>query len=343
MDARKSAAALAAAALILLACANEEPAETPVGGWEFDAPPYPGVWTGCALQSDGTLWASVLREPSSQPAIARYRNGSWTIANLPADEIDNLHDIIVFDDNSGWAAGNRSNLIRLRAGAWEPTTVYTNVEYYYLAGTDGSHVWVNGITRPYGIPEPLVLFFDGRIWNEEIKLTGYVSYGPMVALSGEEVLMIARRDEGDEIIRMTHGAWGYYYRPEQRYTFYRLTAAEDHVYAVGQQRNMTINEGAVLQIAPERRNLTPPADIADPTLYYYYAALALGPDNLWVGAAPYSLSGDHILLHWDGLRWKRAPLANRTENAARVFEFAFDEAGRGWAVGGNGVGRYVAP
>jgi len=63
-----------------------------------------------------------------------------------------------------------------------------------------------------------------------------------------------------------------------------------------------------------------------------------------VAAAPLAtLEADYLMLHWDGVRWTEARVANNTGEVARFFDIAFNDAGSGWAVGGTTYARYAGP
>jgi hypothetical protein len=122
---------------------------------------------------------------------------------------------------------------------------------------------------------------------------------------------------------------------------YGLSAAGEYAFAVGEERPHSAERGAVFQVAPDIRDITPNFPSTDG--YYYRAAYCTPEGCLWVSAAPYASGGrDYKLLYWDGGTWYEVPVMNSTGTTTRVFEFGF-APGAGWAVGGESYARYQEP
>ncbi len=338
----KTCVAVLSLAVLTVSCGEDEPTTPQLGAWNFYAPPYEGTWNHCAVQRDGTFWATVQLDGSGRAAIVRYDGASWSKQEFEPSTTEALNAILMFDDGSGWACGNRGALLERRDGEWKLHRLYNDIDFYYLAASTPSSVWAVGqlavFPRSY---EPVILQYDGERWRETQKFLAYKSLGPAV-VTADEGYLVGRLEEGDVILRLSSRMlWGNSVTFERPLRFYGLTAGGGYAFAVGEERPSTAKRGAVLQVAPSVRDITPRfAWAAD---YYYRAAHATPDGCLWVSAAPYAPGGqDYKLLYWDGSTWYEAPIKNRTAITTRVFEFGF-ASDDGWAVGGETYARYREP
>lgn len=335
------AAALSLAVLTTY-CGEEESPTPQLGAWAFYAPPFEGVWNHCDVQRDGTFWGTVQLGGSSRAAIARFDGASWSKQEFEPSITEALNAILMFDDGSGWACGSSGALLQRRDGEWKLHRPFDNIDFYYLAASTPSSVWAIGqaTVYPRGY-EPVIFQYDGERWRENLKLFGYTSLGP-VEVTADGGYLVGRRDEGDVILRLSSRLfWGNPVTFERPLRFYDLAAGGGYAFAVGEERPSSAKRGAVYQVAPSVRDITPRFTWAPD--YYYRAAYATSYGGLWVSAAPYgSANRDHKLLYWDGSAWYEAGVANQTGTAARVLEFGF-ASGEGWAVGGDTYARYRKP
>ncbi|UCH77645.1 MAG: hypothetical protein JSU81_07890 [Candidatus Coatesbacteria bacterium] len=332
-----------AAAALLLACADEGTTPTPnttsIGTWEVHTPPYAGAWTHCDLQSDGTLWATIIRDGSKRAAIVRHGEGGWSIQEFEAETTEALNDIRMFDDDRGWAVGNAGALLEYRGGRWFLERPLYNVEYFHLGGVDSHNVWVNGISRPYN--GPALLHNDGSGWHEAVQPPGYSSYGPLYMSGPLDGYMIGRTRFGDEILRLGNAGWEAAITFSEPLHFYDIGGAGEVTYAVGERRLGPMREGRVYQITPAVVDLTPAVLPAED--YDYRACFVDARGGLWVAAAPYRITTEPFeLLYWNGAEWRRATIENTTSAIPRFFDLDF-AAGAGWAVGGAAYARYREP
>ena len=197
----------AAAAALVMSCGEDE-VTTPtasVGYWTVIEPPYEGAWTHCDVQEDGTVWATVLLADSKRAAVVRYKDGAWGIKKFEPVVTEALNDILMFDGGRGWACGNGGALLQRRGGQWFLTRLYNDLEYLHLGGVDASHVWVNAISRPYGVPA--IFYYDGSQWREAEKPRGYTSFGPFYMTAGDAGFMVARGEAGDEVFKLRGTRW----------------------------------------------------------------------------------------------------------------------------------------
>jgi hypothetical protein len=329
----------AALGALVISCGEDAPT-TPtatLGSWEVIRPPYDGAWTHCDGQSDGTIWVTVLRDGSKRAAIARYRSGAWTIEEFQADVTEALNDILMFDDGYGWACGNAGAILEYRGGRWFLNRPYRDLEYFHLAGYDSRHVWVNAISRPYGVPA--IFFYDGTLWNEVPKPWGYTSFGPIYMTGSNEGYMVGRTERGDKVLRLEGMSWQPAFTFDEPLHLYDIGGAGGAIYAVGERRLAVERIGRIFQLAPTVRNITPPEPAPED---YYYRTCYVEPDGgLWVAAAPYAAfsNASYKLLHWNGERWAEARVENHTGEVARFFDIEFVD-GKGWAVGGTTFAQY---
>lgn len=332
----------AALGALVTSCGEDAPAAPTVtlGSWEVIRPPYDGAWTHCDVQSDGTIWATVLRDGSKRAAIARFNNGAWTIEEFEADVTEALNDILMFDDGYGWACGNAGAILEYRAGRWFLNRPYNDLEYFHLAGYDSRHVWVNAISRPYGVPA--IFFYDGIAWNEVPKPQGHTSFGPIYMTAPNAGFMVGRTSQGDKVLSLDGMSWRPAFTFNEPLHFYDIEGAGGAVYAVGERRLAVERVGRIYQLAPAVRDITPlePA----PEEYYYRTCYADADGGLWVAAAPYAAFSDasYKLLYWDGERWTEAGVGNDTDEIARFFDIEFVGTS-GWAVGGTTYALYRRP
>ena len=332
-------AVVAALGALVISCGEDAPTAPTVtlGSWEVIRPPYDGAWTHCDTQRDGTIWATVLRDGSKKAAIARYRNGSWTIEDFEAEVTEALNDILMFDDGYGWACGNAGAILEYRAGRWFLNRPYRDLEYWHLGGYDSRHVWVNAISRPYGLPA--IFFYDGIEWNEVPKPAGHTSFGPIYMTGPNAGYMVGRTEHGDKILRLEGMSWRPTVTFDEPLHFYDLEGAGDIVYAVGERRLEVEKVGRIYQLAPAVRDITPLEPAQED---YYYRTCYVEPDGgRWVAAAPYAAFSreSYKLLYWDGERWEEADVENDTGVTARFFDIEF-VGGEGWAVGGTTFAQY---
>jgi hypothetical protein len=331
--------AAAAVAALAISCGEDgttAPTAT-LGSWEVIRPPYDGAWTHCDVQNDGTVWATVLLEVSKKAALAHYKDGVWTVEEFEPAVTEALNDVLMFDDGYGWACGNAGAILEYRAGRWFLNRPYNDLEYFHLAGYDSRHVWVNAISRPYGVPA--IFFYDGSAWNETPKPPGYTSFGPIYMSAPNAGYMVGRTRQGDKVLALAGTSWEPAFTFNEPLHFYDLEGAGGAVYAVGEQRLGAQRLGRIYQLTPEVKDITPlePA----PAEYYYRACYAGPHGGLWVAAAPYAAFSDlsYKLLHWDGERWTEAAVENGTGETARFFDLEF-VGGAGWAVGGTTFAQY---
>jgi hypothetical protein len=329
----------AALAVLAVSCGEDAPTTpaAPVGSWEVIRPPYAGAWTHCDGQSDGTIWATVLRDVSKRAAIARFQDGTWTIEEFEPSVTEALNDILMFDDGYGWACGNAGAILEYRAGRWFLSRPYRDLEYLHLAGYDSRHVWINAISRPYGVPA--IFFYDGIDWAEVPKPRNYTSFGPIYMTGPNVGYMVGRAQGGDKVLRLEGMSWQPAFTFDEPLHIYDIDGAGSAIYAVGERRLATERVGRILQLAPAVRDLTPPQPAPEE---YYYRTCYVEPDGgLWVAAAPYAAFSDasYKLLHWDGESWLEARVENDTGEAARFFDIEFI-GDQGWAVGGTAFAQY---
>jgi hypothetical protein len=331
-----------ALALLSTSCGEDAsaPATAPLGSWEVRRPPYDGAWTHCDVQSDGTLWATVLLEDSKKAAVVRYENGGWEITEFEAAVTEALNDILMFDDGRGWACGNAGAILEYGAGRWSLTRLYNDLEYFHLAGYDSRHVWVNAISRPYGVPA--IFFNDGTAWREAPKPDGFTSFGPIYMTAPDAGFMVGRTQRGDKILSLDGSSWREALTFNEPLHFYDLEGAGGVAYAVGERRLAVERLGRVYQLTPEVRDITPrePA----PEAYCYWACYVEPGGGLWVTAAPYASHSDagYKVLRWDGARWAEARVRNDTGEVACFFDVDF-VGDAGWAVGGTTYALYRRP
>lgn len=332
------AAALSLA--VLTAHCGEEKSPTPqLGAWTFYAPPFEGVWNHCCVQRDGTFWGTVQLEGSERAAVVRFDGASWSKQEFEPSITEALNAILMFDDGSGWACGNSGALLERRDGVWTLHRLFNDIDFYYLAASTPSSVWAIGqaTVYPRGY-KPVIFQYDGERWRETQKIFEYASLGPAV-ITGNEGYLVGRRDEGDVILRLSSRMfWGNAITFERPLRFYGLAAGGGRAFVVGEERPSSAKRGAVYQVAPSVRDITPRFTWASE--YYYRAAYATSHGDLWVSAVPYGPgSREGKLLFWDGTAWYEAPVANQSGVAAHVLEFGFG-LGNGWAVGGDTYARY---
>lgn len=328
----------AAAAALVMSCGEDE-VTTPtasVGSWTVIEPPYEGAWTHCDVQEDGTVWATVLLADSKRAAVVRYKDNAWTIKEFEPAVTEALNDILMFEDGRGLACGNGGALLDYRGGQWFLTRLYKDLEYLHLGGVDTSHVWVNAISRPYGVPA--IFYYDGSQWREAEKPRGYTSFGPFYMTAAEAGFMVARGEAGDEVFKLRGTRWEPALTFNENLHLYDIAGDGAITYAVGERRLAREKLGRVYQLTPELRNITP-AILASEE-YYYRACYADHLGGLWVAAAPYRpITAVYRLLYWDGRRWTEAAVANKTSAVPRFFDIEFVD-GAGWAVGGTTFARY---
>ncbi|MGD8719081.1 MAG: hypothetical protein PVH29_09710 [Candidatus Zixiibacteriota bacterium] len=337
----KICAAVFSLAMLTTFCTEDEPTTPALGAWVFYAPPYDGAWTRCTVGSDGAFWGLVQLDESGRAAIARFDGDSWSKTEFDPSVTEALNAILVFGDGSGWACGGGGALLEKRADEWILHRPYNDVDYYYLGAAGPDSVWAIGqaTVYPRGY-KPVVLRYDGTRWSENDAPSGYTSFGPVVVKAGNGYL-VGRRDAGDEILRLSGTTWGGPTGFDRALRVHGLTAADGYAFAVGEERPKTVGRGAVYQVSPVVRDITP--GLAGVRDYYYRAAYCTSEGELWVSAAPFEAGGgDYKLLYWDGDCWYEVPASNSTGNATRVFEFAFSPGG-GWAVGGQNYARYREP
>lgn len=328
----------AAAAASLISC-GEDAGTTPaasVGSWTVYAPPYEGAWTHCDVQSDGTVWATVLLGDSNRAAVARCKDNVWAKEEFEPSITEALNDIVMFDDGRGWAVGNGGAILEYLDGEWYLTRLYTDLEYLHLGGVDASHVWVNAISRPYGVPA--IFFYDGTRWREGYKPEGYRSFGPFYMTGPETGFMVARRETGDEVFELRGPRWEPAITFNENLHLYDIAGDGAATYAVGERRLAKEKLGRVYQLTPQVKNITPA--ILTPEEYYYRACYVDRLGGVWVAAAPYdTFTKAYRLLYWDGRRWTEAIITNETDAIPRFFDVEF-VGGAGWAVGGTTFARY---
>ncbi len=328
----------AAAAAFILSC-GEDAVTNPipsVGSWTVVEPPYAGAWTHCDVRQDGTVWVTVLLDGSKRAAVARYKDGTWVIKEFEPVVTEALNDILMFEGERGLACGNGGALLDYRGGEWFLTNLHNNLEYLHLGGVDSSHVWVNAISRPYGVPA--IFYYDGSQWREAEKPQGYTSFGPFHMTAPDDGFMVARGPAGDEVFKLHGKRWEPALGFNENLHLYDITGDGAITYAVGERRLAKERLGRVYQLTPELRNITPV--IVPPEEYYYRTAYADHLGGLWVAAAPYeAFTRAYRLLHWDGRRWTEATIANETDAIPRFFDMEFVD-GAGWAVGGTTFARY---
>lgn len=326
-----------AAGAILISCGEEVTAPAPAtASWTVFPPPYDGAWTNCDLQSDGTLWATLLLTDNKHAAIARFKDNTWAIKEFEPTATEALNDILMFDGDRGFACGNGGALFDYRGGEWSVIHLYPDLEYLHLGGVDPSHVWVNAISRPYGVPA--IFCYDGSQWQEAEKPQGFTSFGPFYMTAADAGFMVARGEAGDEVLTLRGKRWEPAITFNEKLHLYDITGAGDATYVAGERRLTGQQLGRVYQLTPEIRNITPA--ILAPEKYYYRACHADRSGRLWVAAAPYETwTEPYKLLYWDGSRWKEAVVVNETGTVPRFFDIDFvDDAG--WAVGGATFARY---
>ncbi len=326
-----------AAAAFLISCGEDVTAPVPAtASWTVFTPPYDGAWTNCDLQTDGTLWATLLLTDSKHAAVARFKDNTWTIKEFEPVVTEALNDILMFDGDRGLACGNAGALLDYRGGEWFLTRLYTDLEYLHLGGVDPSHVWVNAISRPYGVPA--IFYYDGTQWREAEKPNGYTSFGPFYMTAADAGFMIARGEAGDEVFKLRGQRWEQAITFNEKLHLYDITGNGGIMYASGERRLAGERLGRVYQLTPELRNITPA--ILPPEKYYYRACYADHTGGLWVAAAPYeSWTAAYKLLYWDGNRWTESAVTNETGAVPRFFDIEF-AGGNGWAVGGTTFARY---
>ncbi len=328
-----------ALAALTLSCGEEE-GPTAVGSWQVYAPPYAGAWTNCDVTGDGTFWATVQLDGSAKAAIVRRRNGNWAKWEFAPDETEALNDLVMFDDGRGWACGRDGALLQYDGASWQLTRLYDDLEYFNLGGTDAGHVWVNGISRPYGTPA--IFFYDGAGWQEHTKPARYDNFGPIYPLTTRSCYMVGHTRDGDDVLYFDASSWRLEMSFDEALYIYDLAGAGDYLYAVGEARAGSSRGGRVYELTPTRREITPSTPAPD--RYYYVAGWADALGNLWLAAAPYAPGGqDYKLLYWDGAGWSEAAVVNGTGTTSRFFALDFDGPGDGWAVGGTAYARYRRP
>ncbi len=341
MNSIKICAAVLSLAVLTTYCGEDEPTTPQLGAWTFYAPPYEGAWSHCAVQRDGTFWGTVQLDGSGRAAIVRFDGTSWSKREFEPSVTEALNAVLIFDDGSGWACGNNGALLERRDGEWKLHRPYNDIDYYYLGAANPNLVWTIGQAAVYPRSyEPVILYYEGDRWREAAKPSGYTSFGPVVLTSSKGYL-VGRRSQGDEILRLAGTTWGQPVTFERSLRFYGIAAVGGYAFAVGEERPSSIKRGAVIQVAPSVRDITPNFPWAAD--YYYRAAHATPDGRLWVSAAPYTPgSQDYKLLYWNGSAWYEAPVTNRTGITTRVFEFGFT-SDDGWAVGGETYARYREP
>ncbi len=341
MNYTKICAAVLSFAVLTICCGEEETTTPELGAWTFFAPPYKGAWNHCDVQPDGIFWGAVRLDGSGRAAIVRFDGASWSKREFEPSVTEALNAVLMFADGSGWACGNNGALLERRDGEWELHRPYDDVDYYYLSATSSARVWAVGQATVYPRSYlPVILYYEGGRWHEAAKPSGYTSFGPVV-ITPSGGYLVARRSEGDEILRLSGKTWGQPVTLERSLRLYGLAAAGGYAFAVGEERPSSVKRGAVFQLTPSVRDITP--DVPSPADYYYRAAYATPDGRLWVSAAPYGPGGrDYKLLYWDGDAWYEAAVTNRTGITTRVFEFGF-ATGAGWAVGGETYARYQEP
>jgi len=338
MNKAKICAAVISLALLTICCGEEEPSTPDLGGWTFYTPPYGGAWTHCAVQGDGTFWGLVQLGDSGRAAIASFDGNSWSKREFEPSVTETLNDILMFEDGGGWACGSAGALLERRGDEWELYRPYNDVNYYYLGAVDSDSVWAIGQATVYPRAyQPVILHYDGERWGEAARPAGYTSFGPVAITRGSGYL-VGRRDAGDEILRLSGTSWGTPATFERSLRIHAVAAAGNYAFAVGEERPSKAERGAVYQISPSVRDITP--DLVALQDYYYRAAYCTPEGDLWVSAAPIEAGGlDYKLLYWDGDSWYEIPTTNGTGTVTRVFEFGFSP-GAGWAVGGENYARY---
>jgi hypothetical protein len=341
MKTGKICAAVLSLAVLTTFCGEEETPTPQLGAWTFYDPPYDGAWSHCAVQSDGTFWGTVQIDGSGRAAIVRFDGESWSKREFEPSVTETLNAVLVFDDGSGWACGNRGALLERRRGDWELHRPYDDVDYYYLGAAAPGLIWAIGQATVYPRSyEPVILYYEGDGWREATRPSGYTSFGPVVITAGGGYL-VGRGGAGDEVLRLSGKTWGRPVTFERSLRIYGLAAAGDYAFAAGEERPHSAERGAVFQVAPTTRDITP--GIPSPQDYSYRAAYCTPDGCLWVSAAPYAPGGqDYKLLYWDGGTWYEVPATNETGTTTRVFEFGF-APDAGWAVGGETYARYQEP
>jgi len=332
--------ALALGALAV-SCGEEESTAPEIGAWTFYAAPYEGALTHCAVQRDGTFWATFQLDGSRRAAIVSYDGEAWSKQEFEPSAVETLETILMFDDGSGWAAGNNGALLERRAGAWELRRPYDGVHYYYLGAASPARVWAIGqapvFPRGYS---PLILYYEAGQWREAATPSGYASFGPIAVTAGGGYL-VGRSDAGDKVLRLSGTTWGSPLSFDRPLRIYDVAAAGGYAFAVGEERPSATERGAVYQLAPAGvRDITPRVPPADD--YSYRAAYVTSEGRLWVAAAPYASGGDYKLLCWDGEAWAEAAVVNETGETTRALDFGFCGGGGGWTVGGEIYGRNPA-
>jgi hypothetical protein len=328
----------AAAAALILSCGDDAVTDPTgqVGSWMLAEPPYAGAWTHCDVMDDGTVWVTLLLDGSKRAAVARYEDGSWTIKEFEPTVTEALNDILMFNGKRGLACGNGGALLDYRDGEWYVTRISTNLEYLHLGGVDPSHVWVNAISRPYGVPA--IFYYDGTQWREAERPLDYTSFGAFHMTGPDEGFMVARGPAGDEVFKLNGKRWSPALSFNENLHLYDISGDGDITYAVGERRLEKERVGRVYQLTPEVRNITPV--IVPEEEYYYRTAYADHLGGLWVAAAPYeAFTESYRLLYWDGHSWTEATIANDTAAIPRFFDIEFVD-GAGWAVGGTTFARY---
>ncbi|UCH77644.1 MAG: hypothetical protein JSU81_07885 [Candidatus Coatesbacteria bacterium] len=333
--------ALALGALAV-SCGEEGPTAPEVGAWTFYDSPYEGALTHCAVQRDGTFWATVQLEASRRTAIVSYDGEAWSKQEFEPSVTEALEALLMFDDGSGWAGGSNGALLEHREGEWKLHRPFNNLHYYYLGAASPDRVWAigQGPVYPRGY-EPVILYYEGGQWREADKPAGYASFGPVVVTSGGGYL-VGRNDTGDKVLRLSGTTWGSPLTFDRALRFFDVAACGGYAFAVGEERPSATERGAVYQLAPGGvRDITP--GTPSPDDYSYRAAYVTPEGHLWVAAAPYASGGQNYkILYWDGEAWTEAAVVNDTGTATRAFDLGFCGGGGGWAVGGEIYGRNPA-
>jgi hypothetical protein len=329
--------ALALGALAI-SCSEEGPTAPEIGAWTFYGSPYEGALTHCAVQRDGTFWATIQLDGSRRAAIISFDGAEWSKREFEPSVTEALEGLLMFDDGSGWACGNNGALLERREGEWNLHRPYNNFHYYYLGAAGPARVWAVGQAPVY--PRgytPVILYYEAGRWREADKPSGYTSFGPIVVTSGGGYL-VGRSDAGDKVLRLSGTTWGSPLAFDRPLRIYDVAAAGGYAFAVGEARPSSIQRGAVYQLGPGGvRDITP--GVPSAADYYYRAAYVTPEGRLWVAAAPCASGGqDYKLLCWDGEAWAEAAVVNDTGTATRAFDFGFCSGG-GWAVGGEIYGR----
>lgn len=291
-----------------------------------------------------------------------WDGAEWSVVPSPSPAADNnyLYGVVALSPSDVWAVGyyrfptpalvDKTLILHWDGGAWtqvtSPNVGTSDNNLYAIAALAPDNIWAVGHYRVTGTDYPtLILHWNGIEWTvvASPNLPGAVSNNLVAvgAIASDDIWAVGHARVGaiDQTLALHYNGteWSLVATPNNgtdSNNFYGIaTVAPNDVWAVGHFRNASrINQTLIERWNGTEWSIVPSPNVGS-TNNDLFAAVAVGPNDVWAVGQYRSGVYKTLTQRWDGTGWGVIPSASGGTGDNSLKAVAVLDADNIWATG----------